>query len=821
MSGGIALNGNLSVQTFDNVINGSTKAGVNMTGGVTGTGNLLLNNLGLAANTITFTTGTINHSGSLTVTGSATGDTTIAAVIGANVTNVTQSSATSPLVLSGNNVYSGTTAINAGTLRLGAANVIPDGSGKSNVAVTGTFDLNGFSETVNGLTGNGTVDNTAISTSGTLTVTTSSVFNGVLRNSGAALALVKAGNSDFTLTGSNSYGGGTIINAGRLFINHSSAFTPNGSVQVNGGTFVVNADGTPSYSQGITLASGGRLALRKAATLSNVTLPTSGAVVFNSDDQNTVGIGLGKNLALTGDLTIQVGGAEGTPGDVTMSGAISGTGGLVKTQTGNLILSSTSNSYNGNTTISAGTLRLGAANVIPNGSGKGNVAVTGTFDLNGFSETINGLTGTGIVDNTAASTAAVLTVSSNSEFGGTLQNSGANLALVKTGESDFIMSGTSTYRGGTTINAGRLFINNSSALTSNGSVQVNNASTLVVNANGAPTFNQAITLASGGRLSMRKAATLSNVTLPTSGSVVFNSDDQNTVGIGLGKNLALSGTLTIQVGGAQGVPGDVTLSGIISGSGGLVKTQTGRLILSAANSYSGPTTISAGTLALPSGSTASPITVASGAKLGLTLGSTVTSTAALTLSSGHSITISGTPTLESYTLFTTSASISGTPQLTSAIEGYELQVVGDNELRLVQSATDPYAEWSGGAAFDADANGDGVSNGMAFLLGADDPNVNARSLLPSVSRSGGNLVLNFSMRNAASRGTATLSVQHSGDLGVSDAWTNVLVPDASGGPTDGVTFSVVQGDPLNSVTATVSSSEAANGKLFGRLVASQ
>jgi hypothetical protein len=140
---------------------------------------------------------------------------------------------------------------------------------------------------------------------------------------------------------------------------------------------------------------------------------------------------------------------------------------------------------------------------------------------------------------------------------------------------------------------------------------------------------------------------------------------------------------------------------------------------------------------------------------------------------------------------------------------------------LVQSATDPYAEWSGDAAFGADANGDGVSNGMAFLLGAADPNVNARSLLPSVSRSGGNLVLTFSMRNAASRGTATLSVQHSGDLGVSDAWTMVLVPDVSGGPTDGVTFSVVGGDPLNGVTVTISSAEAANGKLFGRLIATQ
>jgi fibronectin-binding autotransporter adhesin len=117
MSGGILLNGNLNVRTFDNTISGATKATVNMTGGITGTGNLLLNNIGLAANTITFSTGAINHTGSITVTGSATGDTTINSVIGSNVTSVTQNSATSRLVLTSNsNAYTGATNVNAGTL---------------------------------------------------------------------------------------------------------------------------------------------------------------------------------------------------------------------------------------------------------------------------------------------------------------------------------------------------------------------------------------------------------------------------------------------------------------------------------------------------------------------------------------------------------------------------------------------------------------------------------------------------------------------------------------------------------------------------------
>jgi autotransporter-associated beta strand protein len=582
MSGGITLNGNLTLQTFNNTISGSIKSSGGFTGGITGTGNLLLNNLGLAANTLFITANAVNHTGTITLQGTATGDTTISAPIGANVTDVTQNSATSTLVISGNNAYCGATTISAGTLRLGAANVIPDGSGKGDVAVTGTLDLNGFSETINGLTGAGTVNNTAVSTPATLTVTTSSVFHGILQNTGAALALVKAGNSDFTLAGNNTYNGGTTINAGRLFISSAGALSRNGPLQINhGGGLHLIADGTPAYNQSITLASGGRLAMRKAATLTNVSLPTSGSVVFNSDDQNTV-----------------------------------------------------------------------------------------EFSLNG--------------------------------------------------------------------------------------------------------------------------------------------------------NISLNDELTVQVGGGGGSPGAVTLAGAISGSGGLDKTKVGTLILTGFNSYAGATKISEGMLALDGGSTASPITVLSGAKLGFTLGSSVTSTATLTFAPGHSIHITGTPLLGSYTLFTTVGSITGTPALTVPIPGYQLRVVGGNQLRLVQATGSPYAEWSGGAAFDADANGDGVTNGLAFLLGALDKDVNAVSLLPVSSYQNGDLVLSFSMLNAANRGSASLSIQHSRDLGVNHPWTTVTVPDAADGPTAGVTFNVVVGVRLNRVTASISSSEAGGGgKLFGRLHAAE
>jgi len=107
------------------------------------------------------------------------------------------------------------------------------------------------------------------------------------------------------------------------------------------------------------------------------------------------------------------------------------------------------------------------------------------------------------------------------------------------------------------------------------------------------------------------------------------------------------------------------------------------------------------------------------------------------------------------------------------------------------------------------------TNGLAFLLGAPSPDVSALGLLPVPTADNGALVLTFQMRNADARGSAVLKLQHSSDL--DDSWATVAIPDTSGGPTSGVTFAINPGTPLNSVTATIASSEAANGRLFARL----
>ena len=140
-------------------------------------------------------------------------------------------------------------------------------------------------------------------------------------------------------------------------------------------------------------------------------------------------------------------------------------------------------------------------------------------------------------------------------------------------------------------------------------------------------------------------------------------------------------------------------------------------------------------------------------------------------------------------------------------------------------STTPYGTWAtGGEPFDGDANGDGVKNGIAFLLGAANPGEDASGRLPTVSESGGGLVMTFNCLPVSARGGATLRVEHSSDLGVLDPWTATVdvVPDATNAvPDNNVTFVVGAGPvgppALNSVSATIDSAAAAGGKLFGRL----
>jgi autotransporter-associated beta strand protein len=143
VSGLITLNNNLTLTG----LTGSDEW--NLTGGITGTGNVRINNTGSSGATTTISTASINNAGTITNSGTGTGATIISGTIGSNVTGVIQNSSTSKLVLSGNNSSVGNVTITSGTLELsGTTNLNVSG----NWSNAGTFTANTSTVTFNSAT---------------------------------------------------------------------------------------------------------------------------------------------------------------------------------------------------------------------------------------------------------------------------------------------------------------------------------------------------------------------------------------------------------------------------------------------------------------------------------------------------------------------------------------------------------------------------------------------------------------------------------------------------------------------------------------------
>ena len=180
----------------------------------------------------------------------------------------------------------------------------------------------------------------------------------------------------------------------------------------------------------------------------------------------------------------------------------------------------------------------------------------------------------------------------------------------------------------------------------------------------------------------------------------------------------------------------------------------------------------------------------------------------------------------------------GTPTLGTLPAGfsYSLDTSVAGQIDLVSGGVSAFDEWKssgsmGAVTFGGDTNGDGVQDGMAFLLGVANPDHDANGSLPEVSEdSSGNLVMAFRCLAIAERGTSVLNLSYDGDL--AGAWLSVPVPGVIGAPnpvvestpsgsvsfvaTDGGTNA--NGDALIDIVATISDgTQSAGGQLFGRL----
>jgi len=512
---------------------------------------------------------------------------------------------TDTLLLSSTNIYTGGTIITAGTLKLGVGGSLA-ATGDVDLGTAGVgFDISdaGANQTIGALSG---VAGTTVSL-GANTLTfgtgTNQTFGGAIEGTGG---VVKQGSGTQTLTGANTYTGGTTIAAGTLKLGAGGSLAATGDVDLDtaGAGFDISGSGA---NQTIGALSG-----------------VAGTTVT-----------LGPNSLSFGDAT-----------DKTFGGTIGGTGGIVKQGSGTETLTG-ANTYTGSTTINEGTLAISESGSL-SGTGTVNLANAGTtLDLSDANapQTIGGLAGAAGSSIALGSTGLAFGDAGSHTFGGTIGGTGG---IVKQGSGTETLTGTNTYTGGTSIVGGTLALGAGGSLASGGALDLGasgsrfdisgsganqtigalsgvTGTTVALGGNGL-TFGDASDHSYGGTISgtggIAKAGSgteiLTGANVFTGGTTI----SAGTLSISSDANLGgTAGALTLNGGtlrvtgralttlsrdvvlGSQGGGFDIANSNLefavsqaLSGTGGLTKQGAGTLVLTGENTYTGGTTIAAGSV---------------------------------------------------------------------------------------------------------------------------------------------------------------------------------------------------------------------------------
>lgn len=276
------------------------------------------------------------------------------------------------------------------------------------------------------------------------------------------------------LGGANTYTGLTSVLTGTVIANHHSAFgSTTGDTTVSNGAAIELNHNITVTGETLTLAgSGGANGPGALRAASNATAEWAGPIKLN------------------GSTRVAAGGNTANSAILRLSGVIangSSAGSLLVTGAGTVIVSA-ANTYTGTTQVIRGTLKLDGGNDrLPTGTildvWGAAAADNAVFDLNGYDQSIAGLTrntivGTSTVTNSAG-TASILTLNTATAntYSGNLTG---NLSIVKEGTSTQTLSGNNSYSGNTTITAGTLVIS-SAYLNDNSNVLLTTGGTLELN----------------------------------------------------------------------------------------------------------------------------------------------------------------------------------------------------------------------------------------------------------------------------------------------------------------------------------------------------
>ena len=503
-----------------------------------------------------------------------------------------------------------------GTLSIGANNGI-----NTSVALTvqkswgnATFDLNGFNQTITGITEEVSANTFTITNNGatasvfTMNNTTDCAMTGVIQNGTQSVSIVKSGSGMFTLSGANTYTGSTTVSGGTLRAGNDAALgtAASGTTINTGATFDING-----YSLGTEafVLSGGSIVNNGATNIYAIQklTVTATSTIGGSGRWDVRNNGLADAGVISGTGTIEIGGGGTTTGTVIFTGNNTCTG-QTTISTGMTLQLGTNSAAGalGGAVVNNGTLIFNRNNVYTFSfviSGTGNVVKNGDGELT-LTEA-NSYTGTTTVSSQRLNYTITANGGSNSGIGAS-SNSASNL-IIDGGHLRYIGTGGSTDRLFTiTLNGGRVYASGSGGQT------WTNTGAVVVSGTG----NRTLEIGGGTATTNYFAPSLPN---PSSGTLSLTKTGNDNVWV-LTANHTYTGTTTITGGTMQlgnntttgSVSGnivnnatlifnrsnDIEYSFVISGTGTVYQSGTARLNIRGTQTYTGPTIVSSGELKL-------------------------------------------------------------------------------------------------------------------------------------------------------------------------------------------------------------------------------
>ena len=377
-------------------------------------------------------------------------------------------------------------------------------------------------------------------------------------------------------------------------INSLTVTSPTGAVSIANGTsgsLTIGAGGINmsaatqnlTFSNTIGIGASQTWNVASAETLtfnlaSNTTFNLGGNVVTKSG----TGI-LAFNGANISNGTLELaGGADTLYGFSSLNCGIAATG-TIQIDTG---ASLTTAGSSGKFTLS-GTMALnGGTWTLNTLGGSGAHVLNGTVTVNSAGTISQTSTGTQNVANLASTIQGTGTLTLNSAAGGInstglIQNSGGTLAILVSGSNITIANASNTYSGGTTV-SGTLKVGAAGSL-GTGTLTLNNGSTLESNGTTAVTISNALNLQSGAVYTFNLGSSTNTGTLTFTAGTALGGYEKK---LNVASVVEIDGSLTAGPGGT---------------SNALTKLGSSTLILAGANTYSGVTTISAGTLQIGNG----------------------------------------------------------------------------------------------------------------------------------------------------------------------------------------------------------------------------